>query len=94
MLNPRLPFLAGGSAILALALAQNLHWSSAVGFLVGWAWLVTLAVARRWGGAFVQSASAHVTQVWSRLVVVAHTRLSHISRSGRDNAHRPFLDGV
>ena len=42
MLNPRLPFLAGGIAVLAVALTQELGGSSVAGFLFGWLVLATL----------------------------------------------------
>jgi hypothetical protein len=36
MLNPRLPILAGGIALLAIVCTQAFGWSEGAGFLFGW----------------------------------------------------------
>jgi len=47
MLNPRLPILAGGIALLAIVCTQAFGWSEGAGFLFGWLLLATILIARR-----------------------------------------------
>ncbi len=75
MLNPRLPILAGGVAILALALAQVFGGSDGVGFLFGWLLLVASLTLRRvvpfaWRVLRVK----RLVPILPRLTVVAQTR--------------------
>ncbi len=79
MLNPRLPFLAGGIAVLAVALTQSLGWSDAAGFLFGWLLLVASLTAQR----VVPFARRRLSVEWlaltrhaSRWAVVARMRRS------------------
>ncbi len=65
MLNPRLPILAGGVAILALA--QVFGWSDWAGFLFGWLLLVAILVHRQ----VIEFARSQAARLALRLAVVA-----------------------
>ncbi len=74
MLNPRLPILAGGVALLALALAQVFGWSDWAGFLFGWLLLVAILVHRQ----VIEFARSQAARLALRLAVVA--RLTALER--------------